>query len=108
VQVDVLVAVDIGDLRAAAVAQPDRLRRGDLPAGGDAAGEMLRRLDSQARGGGLTADEDLLLLRDDLSERGVGGELGIGGELGVGVACVASGVACVVTSEAPVLTERSV
>ena len=32
VQVDILVAVDVVDLRALAVAQPDRLRRGDLPA----------------------------------------------------------------------------
>jgi hypothetical protein len=32
VQVDVLVAVDVIDLRALAMAQPDRLRRGDLPA----------------------------------------------------------------------------
>ena len=40
VQVDVLVAVDVPDLRAAAVAQPDRLRRGDLPARGDTAGEV--------------------------------------------------------------------
>jgi hypothetical protein len=38
VQVDVLVAVDVPDLRAAAVAQPDRLRHGDLPARCDAAG----------------------------------------------------------------------
>src|SRR4029077_10944363 len=37
---DVFVAVDIPALRAAAVAQPDRLRRGDLPARGDAAGEV--------------------------------------------------------------------
>jgi hypothetical protein len=41
VQVDVLVAVDVVDLRALAVAEPDRLRRGDLPAGGDAAGQVL-------------------------------------------------------------------
>ena len=41
VQVDVLVAVDVLDLRAAAVAQPDRLRRGDLPARGDTAGEVV-------------------------------------------------------------------
>ncbi len=32
VQVHVLVAVDVIDLGAAAVAEPDRLRRGDLPA----------------------------------------------------------------------------
>src|SRR5580693_8394534 len=41
VQVHVLVAVDVVDLRAVAVAEPDRLRRGDLPAGGDAAGQVL-------------------------------------------------------------------
>src|SRR6478672_9363376 len=50
VQVDVLVAVDIPDLRAAAAAEPDRLRHGDLPAGGDAAGEVLLGLLGQALG----------------------------------------------------------
>ncbi len=38
VQVDVLVAVDVVELGALAVAEPDRLRPGDLPAGHDAAG----------------------------------------------------------------------
>jgi len=52
VQVDVLVAVDVPDLRAAAVTQPDRLRRGDLPAGSDAAGEVLFGLLGQPGGGG--------------------------------------------------------
>ena len=41
VQVDVLVAVDVVDLRAVAVAEPDRLRGGDLPVRGDAAGQVL-------------------------------------------------------------------
>src|SRR5690348_12221033 len=76
VQVDVFVAVDIGDLRAAAAAQPDRLRHGDLPAGGDAAGEVLLGLLGQALGLGLTADEDFFLLRDDRFEHGVGGRFG--------------------------------
>jgi len=76
VQVDVLVAVDVPDLRAAAAAQPDGLRRGDLPARGDAAGEVLPRLRGQAGRLRLAADEDLLLLRDDFFERGVGGHVG--------------------------------
>jgi hypothetical protein len=41
VQVHVLVAVDVIDLRALAVAEPDRLRRGDLPARGDTARQVL-------------------------------------------------------------------
>ena len=36
----------------------------------------------QALGLGLAADEDFLLLRDDLSELGVGGERGVGGRFG--------------------------
>jgi hypothetical protein len=86
VQVDVLVAVDIPDLRAAAVTQPDRLRRGDLPARGDAAGEVPLGLLGHSGRGGLAADEDLLLLRDDLFELGVSelgvSELGVGGRFG--------------------------
>ena len=76
VQVDVLVAVDVPDLRAEAPAQPDRLRRGDLPAGGDTSGEVLLGLLGEAVGLGLAADEDFLLLRDDLFQLGVGGHVG--------------------------------
>ena len=39
VEVGVLVAVDVVELRAVAVADPDGVRLGDLPAGGGAAGE---------------------------------------------------------------------
>ena len=39
VEVGVLEAVDVVDLRAAAVADPDRLRLGDLPVGGGASGQ---------------------------------------------------------------------
>src|SRR5690242_11886414 len=76
VQVDVLVAVDVPDLRAEAPAQPDRLRGGDLPAGGDTSGEVLLGLLGEAVGLGLAADEDFLLLRDDLFQLGVGGHVG--------------------------------
>jgi hypothetical protein len=78
VQVHVLVAVDVVDLRAAAVAQPDRLRRGDLPARGDTAREVLPGLPGQPGGLGLTPDEDLFLLGDDLLELGIA-EPGIAG-----------------------------
>ena len=44
VHVDVLVAVDVVDLRARAVAHPDGLRFGDLPVGRRAAGEVLAGL----------------------------------------------------------------
>src|SRR5271169_3973346 len=87
VQVDVLIAVDVPDLRTAAVAQPDRLRHGDLPARGDTAGEVVLGLLGQTLGARLAADEDLLLRRDDLPELGVT-ELGVTElsvtELGVG------------------------
>ena len=43
VHVDVLVAVDVADLGALAVAHPDRLRLGDLPVGGGAAGQVFAR-----------------------------------------------------------------
>ena len=43
VQVDVLVAVDVEDLRAGAVADPDRLGRRDLPARGDSTGQGVPR-----------------------------------------------------------------
>ncbi len=72
VQVHVLVAVDVVDLRAVAVAQPDRLRCGDLPARGDPAGQVLLSRLGEVSGVRLAADEDLFLGRDDLGELGVG------------------------------------
>src|SRR6266487_6327442 len=55
--------------------------RASIRARGDAAGEVLLGLLGQALGLGLTADEDLFLLRDDLFELGVS-ELGVGGRFG--------------------------
>jgi len=86
VQVHVLVAVDVVDLRAVAVAQPDRLRRGDLPARGDTTRQVLLGGLGEVRGVRLAADEDLFLGRDDLLEGGVSegaaGALGpVGAEL---------------------------
>ena len=72
VQVHVLVAVDVVDLRAMAVAQPDRLRCGDLPARGDPAGQVLLSRLGEVSGVRLAADEDLFLGRDDLGELGIG------------------------------------
>jgi hypothetical protein len=74
-QVHVLVAVDVVDFRALAVAQPDRLRRGDLPARGNTAGQVLLGGLGQVSGVRLAADEDLFLGRDDLGEPGVGGRV---------------------------------
>src|SRR6201999_1055688 len=68
VQVDVGVPVHVVDLRALAVAQPDRLRRGDLPAGGDAAGQRALSGSGQPGRSGLAADEDGLLLGDDAGQ----------------------------------------
>ena len=55
VQVDVLVAVDVVDLGALAVAEPDRLRPGDLPAGGDPAGERRPARSAMRRDSGCRA-----------------------------------------------------
>ncbi len=68
VQVDVLVAVDVVDLGAAAVAQPDRLRDGDLPAGRHPAGQRPAGPGGHPRRPGLPPQEDLLLLGDDVRE----------------------------------------
>jgi hypothetical protein len=77
VQVDVLVAVDVVDLRALAVAQPDRLRRGDLPARGDPAGQVLLGLLGETGGVRLAGDEDLFLGGDDLPKPGTGERGGV-------------------------------
>ena len=66
VHVDVLVAVDVVDLRAAAVAHPDGLRLGDLPVGRRAAGEVFAGLRNEFRAARLTAQEHLLLVGDQL------------------------------------------
>lgn len=66
VQVDVGVPVDVIELGALAVAKPDRLRAGDLLAGDDAARQgcaCQRRKSGRLE---LAADEDLLLVLDDL------------------------------------------
>jgi hypothetical protein len=86
VQVDVLVAVDVVDLRAVTVAEPDRLRRGDLPAEGDTAGQVLLGCLGQVRGVRLAADEDLFVRCDDLLEDGVGKRAA--GALGPGLGAV--------------------
>jgi hypothetical protein len=68
VQVDILVAVDVVELRALAVTEPHRLRAGDLPARGDPArqrGGRLRRHPARLR---LPGREDLLLPGDDIFE----------------------------------------
>src|SRR5262249_27599638 len=65
VQVDVLVAVDVVDLGAAAMAEPDRLRGGDLPARGDAARQRAPRPGGHAGRLRLALGEDPLLLGDD-------------------------------------------
>src|SRR5215470_16651781 len=62
VHVDVFIAVDVIDLRACAVAEPDRLRARDLPVRGHTAGQCLTCFDGHAGGGGLAVDEDTFLL----------------------------------------------
>ena len=59
VHVDVLVAVDVPDVRALAVAHPHRLRLGDLPVRGRPAGERAARLDDQCGAARLAPDERL-------------------------------------------------
>ena len=70
VQVDVLVAVHVVDLGTLAVAEPDRLRDGDLPAGGDAASQAVAGQAGHPGGLRLPLDEDLFLLGDDVLEIG--------------------------------------
>src|SRR5262249_58323613 len=65
VQVHVLVAVDVVDLGAPAVAEPHRLRGGDLPARGDSARQRVGCALGQAGRLRLALGEDLLLLGDD-------------------------------------------
>ena len=67
-QVDVGLAVDVVDLGALAVTQPHRLRGGDLPAGNDAAGQGTLGGAGQPGRAGLAADEDGLLLGDDVGQ----------------------------------------
>jgi hypothetical protein len=71
VQVDVLVAVDVPDPAAGTVADPDRLRAGDLPAGGDPAGQRPPGPLQQRPRAGLAVQERLLLLGDQLVEPGL-------------------------------------
>src|SRR6266704_1627727 len=72
VQVDVLVPVNVVDLRALAVAEPDRLRAGDLPAGRHPAGERVPGPLCQAARLRLPPGEHLLLLGDDSAEDDLG------------------------------------
>src|SRR4029077_13293627 len=66
VHIDVLVAVYVVDLRAAAVAHPDGLWLGDLPVGRRAACEVFAGLRNEFSAAWLTAQEHLLLGRDQL------------------------------------------
>src|SRR5262249_56145388 len=68
VQVHVLVAVDVVDLGAAAVAEPDRLRDGDLPARGDPAGQRLARPGGHPPRVRLALSENPFLFGDDAFE----------------------------------------
>ena len=66
VHVDVLVAVDVVDLGARTVAHPHRLRLGDLPVRGRAAGEVFARHRDEFGAARLAAQEHLLLVGDQL------------------------------------------
>ena len=66
VHVDVLGAVDVVHLRAEAMAHPDRLRFGDLPVRSGAPGEVHAGLGDELGAAGLTAQEYLLLVGDQL------------------------------------------
>src|SRR5215471_9064945 len=68
VQVHVLVAVDVVDLGATAVAEPDRLRDGDLPARGDPAGQRLARPGGHPPRLRLALGENSFLFGDDALE----------------------------------------
>ena len=63
VEVGVLAAVDVVDLRALAVADPHRLRLGDLPVGGGAAGQAAGPV-AEGAALRLAGDERVGLLRD--------------------------------------------
>ena len=69
VHVDVLVAVDVVDLGALAVAHPDGLRLGDLPVGRGAAGEVFARPRDQFGAARLAPEEHLLLGGDQVVHR---------------------------------------
>jgi hypothetical protein len=66
VHVDVLGAVDVVELGALAVAEPDRLRLGDLPVGGGPAGQHRPGLLDELRTARLPPQKGLLLLDDQL------------------------------------------
>ena len=68
VQVHVLVAVGVVDLAAGAVAEPDRLRLGDLPVRRDAAGQHPGGAVRERGGLRLPLDEDGFLFGDDVGE----------------------------------------
>src|SRR5260370_512513 len=65
VQFYVLVAVAVVDLGAAAVAEPDGLRDGDLPARGDPAGQRLARSGGHPPRLRLALGENPFLFGDD-------------------------------------------
>ena len=71
VQVDVLRPVDVVDLGARAVGQPDRLRLGDLPVRRRPAGERPAGPGDELGGPWLPAQEDRLLLGDPGVQPGV-------------------------------------
>src|SRR5438132_1609726 len=66
VEIDVLVAVDVVDLRSLPMADPDRLRPRDLPAGRHAAGERSDRARPEGSRLRLALDEGALLLLDQV------------------------------------------
>jgi hypothetical protein len=65
VHVDVVVPIDVIDLRSSPTADPDRLRSGYLPAGRHPPGKNLNSSRTQPPGLGLTIDEYLLLFFDN-------------------------------------------
>src|SRR6266567_7489604 len=72
VQVNVLVPVNVVDLRSLAVAEPDGLRAGDLPAGRHPAGQCVTGPAGHPARLWLEAGEDFFLLGDDAGMGGGG------------------------------------
>ena len=73
VKVDVLVAIEVVDLGALAVADPHRLRLGDHPTRGRSSGQRPEGANSDLGRARLTVDEDPLLFLDELSNVGLEG-----------------------------------